>query len=280
MRHITATIVALAAIAGIFGTTMTIQTASALTDTEILLQIWDSVNGTSVDISTLLYKIDHLNNANFTLLLSRLAEIKSSLTNVSQRMGYNSSYSIKSDFDRVLSSLYNSNGTNRIEVINGNQLVLAHISESTFNKLQDAQTTVNQTKESVDASSVKIGSYEFNIQLLLIIGLVIVMMIVFFMVIFVRQGKGSVREYRGSNESLFIPPPPPSPPPVQRQYQQPTPQQTVEDIVDAMPDCFRIQYNGNSNDCRICGVRQECSGQRPVKHNTFVRAPKSRYVKQ
>ena len=279
MKHITAMIIALVAIAGIFGTTTIIQTASALTDTEILLQIWHMVNVTSANITLAIYKIDHLNSANFTLLISRLADIKSSLTNVSKRMGYNSTFTIKSDFDKVLASLYTANGSNRIEVINGNQLVLAHISENTFNKLQDTQTSVNQTKASVDASSIKIAGYEFNIQLILILVFTIIFMMTGFIIWYVRSRKGKVQEYRGQNESLFMPPPPPVAPPLQRQYQQP--QQTVEDIVDAMPECFRIQYDSRSNDCRSCGVRQECSGQRPVKQNTFVKQPtRSRYVKQ
>jgi hypothetical protein len=281
MNRTITTIVALMAIAGTVAVSTVIQTntVSAMDDLQFQ-EMWDTINGTAIDIGVLLFKIDHLNSSNFTILLSRLAEIKSSLTNVSKRMGYNSTFTIKSDFDKVLASLYTSNGTNRIEVINGNQLVLAHMEDLTYNKLQDTQTTVNQTKESVDASSITIGSYELNIQIILILSIVIIGVIVVFIIWYLRSRKGSVQEYRGQNESLFMPPPPPSPP------QRPKPQYSQQEVreaeqgVDNLPDCFRIQYDSRANECRACGVSRECSGE-PVKRQHSTAPPsRSRYVKQ
>jgi len=248
MKHIIAALIAVCIVSSSLFVMTT--TSSALTD-EQMLQMWDAINGTAIDVSLLIYKIDHLNQANFTQIVGRLQDMKVTIDAIQSRIGYNTTHTIKSDFDKVLNALYTANGTNRVEIINGNQLVLAHISENTFNKLQDTQTTVNQTKASVDASSIKIGSYEFNIQMIFLFALVILFLIVVFMIVFIRQGKGKVREYQGSNESLFMP----------TVVQQPV-QQTADPSV---PICYKKFYDVLSPDCSACSLKIQCSGMQSQK---------------
>ena len=278
MRHSIITIMAFMAIAGSLFIIQTADRTVKAEDNETLALMWDQLNLTRNDIAT---------------INSKLNALTYSVDFIKQRLGYNitdpSTFTLKNDLTKVLASLYNENGTNRIEVINGNQLVLADMNDQTYNEVEKVLLQGNETQSSVDANTVKIGSFDFNITLLLIIGLVTIMMIVFFLVIFVRQGKGSVREYRGHNESLFMSPPPPSPQKPaysQKEYEE------AAAGVDAMPDCFRIQFDPSAVECKTCGVWRECSGepvkrhtakitQRPPEKQHIAKPPqRSRYVKQ
>ena len=245
MKHIIATLIAVCIVSSsLFAMTTT---TPALDDTQ-MQQLWDTVNATNANIGMLIAQLNGVNASQIAQIIGRLQDMQTSVNAVQARLGYNSTYTIKSDFDKVLAALYTANGTNRVEVINGNQLVLAHMTENTFNKLQDAQTTVNQTKASVDASVSVINGFDFNIQVIFIIVIITVFLIVVFMIIFIRQGRGSVREYRGSNESLFPP-----------QAQQPIPQ-PAEREASNLPICYKQFYDRNSPDCQACSLRIQCSG--------------------
>lgn len=261
MKHIIAALIAVCIVSSsLFAFS---NTSSALDDAQ-MQQLWDRVNATYYDVGILISQLNGVNASKLIMIAGRLQDMKVSIDAIQARIGYNSTYSIKSDFDKVLAALYTANGSSRIEVINGNQLVLAHISENTYNKLQDTQTTVNQTKASVDASSIKIGSYEFNIQMIFLFALVSLFLIVVFMIVFIRQGKGKVREYQGSNESLFMPTITQQPSSErQRGAEANIPQQQPSD--PNIPFCFKKFYDVLSPDCSACSLKIQCSGMQSQK---------------
>lgn len=50
---------------------------------------------------------------------------------------------------------------------------------------------------------------------------------------------------------------------------EPEPEPVYMEPVSDKPECFRKLYNGNSYDCKACGIRDECSGKLP-KRNVVV----------
>jgi hypothetical protein len=249
MKHIIATLIAVCIVSSSLFTMTTL--SPALDDTQ-MQQLWNTVNSTSSNLALLLSQLSGLNASQITEIIGRLHDMKTSVDAIQSRLGYNSTYTIKSDFDKVLAALYTVNGTNRVEIINGNQLVLAHISENTYNKVQDVQTTSNQTKASVEENSAKISNFDISFLYIFIFIMVIIFLIVTFMIVFIRQGRGSVREYRGSNESLFMP-----------QAQQPIPQPA--ETASQFPICFKKFYDVLSPDCAACSLKVQCSGMQPQR---------------
>ena len=179
-------------------------------------------------------------------LMGKIDAMSGKVITILARMGYNDSdpvtYNIKSDFTLMYQALYSTDGTSNLKLLNDNQVILGNKSDTMSGKITDGVAAINAH------TTDQVGGLNFNM-------LVIIFMICLFIagIVIFRissyKGKNSIREVKAPAESLFVP------------TLQAQPQQTVEQIVDGMPNCFKKMYNGNSNDCKACGVRSECSGR-------------------
>lgn len=208
---------------------------------ETLSLIWEQLNQTQSDISSLSAQIELLNP-----FMGKIDSMNSKVSTIMARMGYNDSdpltYNIKSDFTLMYEALYSTDGSSNLKLLNDNQVILGNKSDTMSGKITDTAAAINAH------TTDQVGSLNFNMMVVIVMICLFIAGVIIFMVSSYR-GKNSIKEMKAPAESLFVP---------QLQAQ---PQQTVEQIVDGMPNCFKKMYNGNSNDCKACGVRSECSGR-------------------
>ena len=245
MKRMTALILAIMAITGSMAI-LSLTHAPARADTdETLSLIWEDLNETRSSVSFLIMKLNQT-QVDLGIANGKLNGVISSVNIIKNSLGYNDSdpeiYNIKSDFTLLYQALYSTDGSSNLKLLNDNQVILGNKSDTMSGKITDTAAAINAH------TTDQVGSLNFNMMVVIVMICLFIAGIIIFMVSSYR-GKNSIKEMKAPAESLFVP---------QLQAQ---PQQTVEQIVDGMPNCFKKMYNGNSNDCKACGVRSECSGR-------------------
>jgi hypothetical protein len=213
------------------------------TNETALALIWQSLNETRSDINSLEGKIDYISG--------KVDVINTKSGDILTRLGYGNTdaavFNVKEDFDRIYQAMYSENGTSNFQVLNENQASLSAKTTEIAGSILNAEDNINSHTSSV----VDTG---FTNNYVVIILILIIMLLSYTLIKFFvgkYSGATKIHEEKEHGESLFM---------------QAAPQQTVDD----RPDCFRKLYNGNSNDCKSCALKEECSG-RPVRRSLVIK---------